>query len=116
MTTRGKTKKPRRRAIGGVKPAFQGLSPYRYADNPAENVFAKAWQKLNERRPGYPHGTLEYLMDPAGRGTPMPPLTERDHLVAATVIQWLGSPVGLQWLDETLKTANHQLKKIRGSM
>lgn len=88
----------RRRPIRGVKPQFQGLHPYRYKDNPLEKAFAEAWQAENQIMPGRPTSTLAYLMDLTNRGEPNPPLTDRDHLVAATVIQWLGSPVGQGFL------------------
>jgi len=65
---------------------------YRFDQNPKEERFFKAWQKEND------HGSiLEYLMstDEWGRRQPV---SERDEKVAATVIQWLGSPVGQSFL------------------
>ena len=87
---------------------FKGMAPYRFKDNPLEKAFALAWQNHNrdwsrartdtdDRR-----STLAYLMDKDGRGEPDLPLTPRDWLVANTVIQWLGSPVGQAFLIDVL--------------
>jgi hypothetical protein len=83
------------------------MSPYRYADNPLEKAFAVAWQEANnEERPGLVRATLAYLMDKSNRGMPVPPLTDRDWLVANTVVQWLGSPVGQGFLEHILSKSS----------
>lgn len=78
-----------------------GLHVHRLKDSKSEHVFAKAWQKLHEN--GGKH--LNYLLtcdgDPRFPATP----SDRDYQVAATVVQWLGSPVGLKWVEETLAKA-----------
>jgi len=73
----------------------RGLHQYRFRDNPMEEKFARAWNDQNIAKPGTSdgRGTLDYLLAkdcnrPAGE------VTDRDREVAATVIQWLGSPVG----------------------
>ena len=66
-----------------------------------ERAFHDAW---NEQQAGH---TLEYLM---GDGTRRAELTERDELVAATVIQWLGSPVGSNWLEGVLSSNTQEQK------
>jgi len=75
-------------------PETRGLHPYRFKDNPEEKRFAEAWAKQHPT-------TLSYLLDPASgtRGRPPEP-TDREHEVAATVIQWLGSPVGQGFLRD----------------
>ena len=67
---------------------------YRFNTNPTEKKFYRAWVGENER--GL---VLEYLMstDEFGRRQPV---SDRDHVVAATVIQWLGSPVGQSFLTD----------------
>ena len=85
-----------------IKEQFQGMSPRRYAGNPLEKAFALAWQEANDEVPGRGHATLAYLMDKHNRGEPNPPLSERDWLVACTVIQWLGSPVGQNFVEHVL--------------
>ena len=72
-----------------------GLHTYRFEENPEERRFAKAWEDQNR------HGSnLAYLLHMGeGRGRPPEP-NEREHVVAATVIQWLGSPVGQCFLRD----------------
>lgn len=70
----------------------KGKSLHRLKDNPEEKRFARAWEEMCDR------SHLEYLL---GDGKdPAQDVTERDALVAATVIQWLGSPVGRGFLEE----------------
>ncbi len=71
----------------------RGLYPHRFRDNPEEKAFAQAWEKLNEE------GHLALLLDVGGQGR-APEVKQRDATVAATTIQWLGSPVGQYWLEE----------------
>ena len=86
-----------------IKKQFEGMSPHRYEREPLEKRFAEAWQKINDTdRPGLTKPTLHYLMDKDNRGEPSPPLTEREWVVANTVIQWLGSSVGQHFLSDTL--------------
>ncbi|MBE3143813.1 MAG: hypothetical protein IMZ61_07815 [Planctomycetes bacterium] len=80
----------------------KGLHQYRFKDNPLEEAFALAWDQINRsyvdnKLDG--RGTLDYLLakncnDPRGEVTP------RDREVAATVIQWLGSPIGQSFIQE----------------
>lgn len=79
----------------------KGVSQFRFADNPSERIFAEHWEKVNVSIFGDldGKGVLDYLLakDP---NHPRNEVTERDRLVAATVIQWLGSPVGTHFLRE----------------
>jgi len=71
-----------------------GLQLHRLRDNPEEQRFSDAWMGANE------YGkTLDYILDSIQRGLP-PKASERDSHVAATVIQWLGSPVGQKFLED----------------
>jgi hypothetical protein len=72
----------------------QGLHQHRFPDNPEEQRFAKHWETYNDRFPG----TLDYLLSKDNR--PAVEASDRDREVAATVIQWLGSPVGQGFLRE----------------
>jgi hypothetical protein len=81
----------------------KGRSQHRFRDNPLELSFAQAWEKMNTNVSGREdgRGVLDYLLaedpnDPRGE------VTERDREVAATVIQWLGSPVGQGFIREVL--------------
>lgn len=62
------------------------------ADNPREVAFAASWEKVNS--PVFGHPTVEYLI---------PNSTERDAKVAATIIQWLGSNVGMSFLVDVIE-------------
>lgn len=86
----------------------KGLATYRLATNPVERVFARRWAELhrNEGR-----GPLDYMLAPDNR--PAGEVTDRDAAVAATVVQWLGSPVGLAWLRETLIAVERAERRAR---
>lgn len=71
-----------------------GLHQHRFRDNPEEQRIAKAWGRLNDLG-----SNLDYLLDDrADRLGPPPPCSPRDRVIAATIIQWLGSPVGQGFL------------------
>lgn len=66
-----------------------GLHEYRFKSNPHERVAAEHWERQKE--------TLCHLLGDGtsvGRVTP----SDREYEVAATLMQWLGSPVGRSWL------------------
>jgi len=76
-----------------------------------EKIFAEKWQKTNERRPGINggFGTLEILMNDSrwtsgplfmGDVQPWRPISQRDAVVAATVVQWFGTNCGRSFLWE----------------
>ena len=78
----------------------KGKHQYRFASNPRELIFAKAWDRTATK-----WDTLDYLLaeipnEPNGE------VTARDILVAATVIQWLGSSIGQSWLRSTQSQAD----------
>lgn len=73
-----------------------GLNTHRFEGNPEEKRFAKAWLETCRQ-----NRTLDYLMLPPDDDQHgVRSVTLRDHIVAATVIQWLGSPVGSFFLNE----------------
>lgn len=78
-----------------VKKRWQGHNVNRYQREPLEHRFAKYWQRENDRS----HPTLGYLL---GDGNNCVPTSDRDELVANTVIQWLGSHVGQCFLNSVL--------------
>lgn len=74
----------------------KGIHTHRFRDNPEEKRFAGAWQKANDQ--GH---ILDYLLDPNnGVGGRPPETPARECVVAATVLQWLGSPVGQAFLRD----------------
>lgn len=78
-----------------IPKAWRGLHHHRYKDNPLEERFAAAWVKQNECSDPR-SSTLAYLLCDGDQHLTVPP-SDRDRLVASTVIQWLGSPVGARW-------------------
>lgn len=76
---------------------FNGAHVYRLKSNPKEQAFADAWQEQNQ----YRHTMLEQLLSDDGGKTPAQ-VSDRDEMIAATVIQWLGSPVGSCFLRDVL--------------
>lgn len=74
----------------------KGISQHRFKQNPKERIFAELWDEINNRT-GY--GILEYMLAQK-INKPQDEVTDRDRIVAATVIQWLGSPVGQAFLSE----------------
>lgn len=82
---------------------FQGMNPHRLASNPKEQRALELWAEENTGGRLFAH-----LMD--GRhdrtGEPVEP-SSLQWVVVNTVVQWLGSPVGLLFLrrlaDELLE-------------
>ena len=73
---------------------IRGLGAHRCKYNPEEKAFADAWTASNGN-------TLANLLDQRDdvRGK-LPQPTDREAVVAATVVQWLGSPVGQAFLRD----------------
>lgn len=103
-----------------IEKLHRGLSFERTDDsksNPRERIFAEAWNRINTQDPlGY--SLLDKLChEPrdsnAIGGPPAGTCTERDHQIAATVIQWLGSNIGQGFLDQTIPEANEAYTKWR---
>jgi len=72
----------------------KGLHQYRFKDNPEERLFAKAWEKANNHNTAC--DTIDYILSP-DNNRPVS-CSDRDREVAATVVQWLGTPVGQEFL------------------
>lgn len=96
-----------------MKIKHEGLSTHRLKSNPREHVFAEAWKELNgdfaARSSTWGvgrHSTLEHILCSNADGNVTRDLSQMEATTAATVIQWLGSPVGWSWLTETIKKAN----------
>ena len=77
------------------KNKHRGRAPYRFANNPEERRFALAWSKLNNPESGSQPLAWSY-------GDGLRPVEPSDEacMAAATVIQWLGSPVGQCFLRD----------------
>ena len=88
------------KCLEGAKMKHKGLHQNRLNQNPLEKKFAKVWDEMNTKNPGY--NTLDYMLA-EDNNRPQGEVKKRDRVVAATVIQWLGSPVGQNFLNEVLK-------------
>lgn len=73
------------------------LHEYRIESNPCEGIAARLWAQ-------YEHVLGDVLGDGTygGRVTP----SERDYQVAATLMQWLGSPVGRNFVVSLVNEIN----------
>lgn len=89
---------------------------YPQAGNPREVAFAEQWEKekdilsalfvvpCSKDDPGsQPCWSCGYARYPLGR---VP--TDRDRQVAATVIQWLGSNVGMDFIGQALERCGYE--------
>jgi hypothetical protein len=82
-------------------PKHVGLSVNRLPDNPDEQTFAKMWSEEAPR-------VLTHLI---GDGSQYhSSYSQRDATVAATIIQWLGSPVGNAFVRDA-QTRNELRRK-----
>jgi hypothetical protein len=87
----------------------KGLRQYRFSNNPLEKLFAEEWEKENNKPLGG-NGHLDYMLA-KDCNFPRGEVAERDREVAATVIQWIGTPVGqffVQRVMERYKDANNK--------
>ena len=83
-----------------------GHNKHRLKQNHAERIFAKEWIKLQQPTSKWSDTcNLNWIFNSFdARGKQQPGhVSEAQMKVAATVVQWLGSPVGLGWLREVLQ-------------
>jgi len=94
-----------------------GLHAHRllYDSYGSEMAFAKEWTALQPKPPMLPllvkliHREKSSI---TGIENYYPErLTQREAEVAATVVQWLGSPVGWCFLEQCIERCGYQLKK-----
>ena len=80
--------------------------------NLLEELFAEYWEEVNTSGGELNgKGVLDYILakDP---NHPCGEATERDRVVAATIIQWLGTPVGQDFIRKVHK--QHEYEKAKG--
>ena len=75
----------------------EGINTHRLKQNPLEREFAKAWEDLNNGTHGR-NDLIEYLLSDEPNNPKA--VSERDRVVAATIIQWLGTPVGQHFIND----------------
>lgn len=73
-----------------------GISIHRLKQNPLEKIFAEEWEEENRD-----DKTLKYIL--SARNNYPVYVEDRERIIAATVIQWLGSPVGQGFLRKVMK-------------
>ena len=110
--------------ISGEIMKNKGLFSERQEHNPREKAFAEEWEHENERDDKFAvdhgFGTLQNLFTEGHKYDIRNPLkwvieiTEHDRFVVATVIQWLGSNVGMSFLHSVLKKCGYKIVKIEG--
>ena len=76
----------------------KGLHHNRCKGNPLEKRFAEKWDEMNSEFK-YGIGTLDYILA-LNNNRPSGEVSDRDRQVAASIIQWLGSPVGQNFLKD----------------
>jgi hypothetical protein len=74
---------------------LKGLNAHRQAYSPVERLFAETWAEYDKE-----NHILEYLLSDTINESQ--PVSEDDQVTVATVIQWLGSPVGQGFLAKVL--------------
>ena len=94
----------------------------RTAHNPRERVIAAMWQKECRRDAsvnsglGIAQGLLtkasEYFFQPHGGFVAV--LGNREAMIAATMIQWLGTNVGMCFVTEALRRMGYKVEKREG--
>ena len=107
---RTKTKYQEREWLGDVSGKFC---------NPREIAFQKNWAEECKLNVGlsFGYGTVQNIFMKQRNNTMRPSrcleiLTFRDRKIVATVIQWLGSNCGLEFLIRTLRDCGYRLEKI----
>lgn len=98
----------------------KGYKWERINSNPREKAFYEQWLKENEPRPGlnFGQGILQDLFIERGEDSPftkkwITEITNRDRMIAATVIQWLGTNCGMAFLYDALKRFGARIEEVR---
>jgi len=86
--------------------------------NTKERVLADRWEKENQSVRGYcrDNGILQDLFMKGTDSALHHPyathvLTDRERMITATAIQWLGTSVGFDWLEGVLRECGYKLVK-----
>lgn len=72
---------------------MKGKHTYRFGSNPLEQQFAEEWERQEKHTLGY------VLSDEPNNPTHV---DDHDREIVATMMQWLGSPVGQAFLENAL--------------
>jgi hypothetical protein len=89
--------------------------------NPLEKALADGWEKENIPQAGrnYGHGLLQDLFMERERpfirsAKPIHRITDDERMIAATVVQWLGTNCGRSFLEECMKEAGYEFVRKAG--
>ncbi len=87
--------------------------------NPREIAFQENWAKACKLSNGtsFGHGLAQNILmkqgnNPMRTSRCLEILTFRDRKIIATIIQWFGSNMGLEFLTRTLRDCGYRLEKI----
>jgi len=83
---------------------FKGYSFHRYKREPLEKLFAECWQEENTQL-AVRNCTLDHLFSGNVDEYYVEIQSNENHKLAATLIQWLGSPVGQGFLAKVIEKA-----------
>jgi hypothetical protein len=88
-----------------------------YERGDLEKAFADLWEKQNDPV-GRDFGTLEHLMirfdgELVIRGRMPFTITQRDAVIVATIIQWLGTNCGFAFVVHALEKCNYRVVEVR---
>lgn len=87
-----------------LKVEYHGINHHRLRQNKLETKFALAWQEINLNKNGGTR-TIDYILNEKDQRF-VDKCSKRDLLVANTIIQWLGSPVGESFVRSVLEKGN----------
>jgi len=86
-----------------------------------EKGFVEQWERENQNTDmvrcllNKPRGIIGVIQTPYD-GLPLEEISERDRVVAATIVQWLGSNVGWSFIEEALGRSGFQIIKTKESV
>lgn len=92
--------------------ANEGHRVERIKDSPIEKAFHDIWMKWNEPRAGFNNGQgiLQDLfverIDPFMSRKWIADISDHERWIVATIIQWLGTNVGMSFLYEVFREVN----------
>lgn len=82
----------------------KGMRRYRFESNPREKIFADEWEDSAKNILGYILSNSDSNRDDGIK-------SQRDATIAATMMQWLGTPVGWNFLQQAVEKCGYELIK-----
>lgn len=100
--------------INEYKESFnEGLFHERTKTNDREKAFSDLWKQENkiESHVNQGQGTLQNLMIGTDN-TILFYITKNDRIIVATIIQWLGTNIGFNFLERALKKCGYKIVEL----